>query len=63
VGKEGDRPEKRALSDPLLTEVLREFEGATVLEIRPAPGKEPAPGGPEPGEPAPTVPEEDAEGG
>jgi DNA polymerase-3 subunit gamma/tau len=63
VGKEGDRPEKRALSDPLLTEVLREFEGATVLEIRPAPGKEPAPGGPEPGEPAPAVPEEDAEGG
>ncbi len=63
VGKEGDRPEKRALSDPLLTEVLREFEGATVLEIRPAPGKEPAPAGQEPEEPAPAAPEEESEGG
>jgi DNA polymerase-3 subunit gamma/tau len=63
VGKEGDRPEKRALSDPLLTEVLREFEGATVLEIRPAPGKEPAPAGQEAEEPAPAAPEEESEGG
>ncbi|HZW35610.1 MAG TPA: DNA polymerase III subunit gamma/tau, partial [Candidatus Deferrimicrobiaceae bacterium] len=38
VRKEEDRPEKRALSDPMLTEVLREFEGATILEVRPAPG-------------------------
>lgn len=30
-------PEKRALADPLLAEVLREFEGATLLEVRPAP--------------------------
>ncbi|MEK6778770.1 MAG: DNA polymerase III subunit gamma/tau, partial [Candidatus Deferrimicrobiota bacterium] len=37
VGKEESRTEKRALSDPLLTEFLREFEGATVLEVRPAP--------------------------
>jgi DNA polymerase III gamma/tau subunit len=51
AGKEEDRPEKRALSDPLLTEVLREFEGATVLEIRPAPG-----------ETASAPPEEEAEG-
>jgi DNA polymerase-3 subunit gamma/tau len=44
VGKEEDRPEKKALSDPLLTEVLREFEGATILEVRPAPGGGPIPG-------------------
>ena len=55
AGKDEDRPEKKALSDPLLTEVLREFEGATVLEIRPAPAKEAAPEGAEP--------EEEAEGG
>ena len=30
-------PEKQALADPLLAEVLREFEGATLLEIRSAP--------------------------
>src|SRR5512134_1787867 len=58
-----DRPEKRALSDPLLTEILREFEGATVLEIRPAPGKEALPEGPEPEEPGPAASEEEAEGG
>jgi len=63
AGKEEDRLEKRALSDPLLTEVLREFEGATVLEIRPAPGKEPMPEGPEPEEAAPAAPDEEAEGG
>jgi len=63
VWKEEDRPEKRALSDPLLTEVLREFEGATVLEIRPAPGREPLPEGPEPEETAPAEPDEEAEGG
>jgi DNA polymerase-3 subunit gamma/tau len=63
VGKEEDRLEKRALSDPLLTEVLREFEGATVLEIRPAPGREPVPEGPEPEETAPAAPDEEAEGG
>jgi DNA polymerase-3 subunit gamma/tau len=63
VGKEEDRPEKRALSDPLLTEVLREFEGATVLEIRRAPGKEAASEGPATEEPAPAAPEEEAEGG
>jgi len=63
VGKEEDGPEKRALSDPLLTEVLREFEGATVLEIRPAPGREPVPESPESEETAPAVPDEEAEGG
>jgi DNA polymerase-3 subunit gamma/tau len=61
--KEEDRPEKRALSDPLLTEVLREFEGATVLEIRPAPGSGPVPEGREPGETAPEAADEEAEGG
>ncbi|HSL98541.1 MAG TPA: hypothetical protein VK944_00215, partial [Candidatus Limnocylindria bacterium] len=30
-------PEKQALADPLLAEVLREFEGATLLEVRSAP--------------------------
>ncbi len=42
----GDRtssPEKEALADPMLAEVLREFEGATVLEIRPAPRRMPPP--------------------
>jgi hypothetical protein len=63
AGKEEDRPEKRALSDPLLTEILREFEGATVLEIRPAPGREPVPEGPEPEETASAAPDEEAEGG
>jgi DNA polymerase-3 subunit gamma/tau len=61
--KEEDRPEKRALSDPLLTEVLREFEGATVLEIRPAPGRGPVPEGREPEETAPETVDEEAEGG
>jgi DNA polymerase-3 subunit gamma/tau len=39
----GSGPEKKAQSDPLLAEVLREFEGAAVLEIRPAPRRAPAP--------------------
>jgi DNA polymerase-3 subunit gamma/tau len=62
VGKEESRTGKRALSDPLLTEFLREFEGATVLEVRPAPRMEPVPGGAEPGEPAPDEPEKEMEG-
>ncbi|MGB3399302.1 MAG: DNA polymerase III subunit gamma/tau [Candidatus Deferrimicrobiaceae bacterium] len=32
-----NNPEKQALADPLLAEVLREFEGATLLEVRSAP--------------------------
>ncbi len=36
-------PEKMALADPLLAEVLREFEGATVLEVRPGPRRMAAP--------------------
>ncbi len=36
-GEEGNGLQKKALADPLLPAVLREFEGATVLEIRPAP--------------------------
>jgi len=59
VGKVESRTEKRALSDPLLTEFLREFEGATVLEIRPAPRKEPVPAVPEAEESAPDEPEEE----
>jgi DNA polymerase-3 subunit gamma/tau len=39
----GSGLEKKALSDPLLAEVLREFEGASVLEVRPAPRRAPAP--------------------
>lgn len=63
AAKEEDRPEKRALSDPLLTEVLREFEGATVLEVRPAPSKESAMEVPEPEGSAPDSHDEEAEGG
>ena len=36
-------PERMALADPLFAEVLREFEGATVLEVRPGPQRMPAP--------------------
>jgi hypothetical protein len=36
-------PKKMALADPLLAEVLREFEGATVLEVRPGPRRMPIP--------------------
>jgi DNA polymerase-3 subunit gamma/tau len=39
----GSGLERKALSDPLLAEVLREFEGAAVLEVRPAPRRAPAP--------------------
>jgi DNA polymerase-3 subunit gamma/tau len=42
-GNRTNSPEKKALADPLLAEILREFEGATVLEIRPAPRKAPPP--------------------
>ncbi len=66
AGKEGSLTEKRALSDPLLAEFLREFEGATVLEVRPAPRREPAPVPSEPSEPgeqSPDEPEDEAEGG
>ncbi len=36
-------PERKALDDPIFAEVLREFEGAKILEIRPAPRRgEPA---------------------
>ena len=43
VAGEEDRARRKALSDPLLAEVLREFEGATVLEVRPAPAKKTLP--------------------
>jgi len=35
--------ERRALSEPLVLAVLREFEGATLLKVQPAPSREPAP--------------------
>jgi hypothetical protein len=54
----GSGPEKKALSDPLLVEVLREFEGAAVLEIRPAPRRAPIP---QPAESEDREPEEGAE--
>lgn len=38
-----DRPERKAFSDPMLAEALREFEGATVVEIREAPKRRPGP--------------------
>jgi DNA polymerase-3 subunit gamma/tau len=39
--------DKKALADPMIAEVLREFEGATILEIRPAPAGAPPPAGEE----------------
>ncbi len=45
--------EKKALADPMIAEVLREFEGATILEIRPAPVVAPSPGEEDTGERAP----------
>jgi DNA polymerase III gamma/tau subunit len=63
AGNEEDRPEKRALSDPLLTEVLREFEGATVLEIKPAPASVPVPERAEGEEDSPGEAGDEAEGG
>ncbi|MBI5418479.1 MAG: hypothetical protein HZA60_00150 [Deltaproteobacteria bacterium] len=66
VRKEEDRPEKKALSDPLLLEVLREFEGSTVLEVRPAPKPipppEPEPESAEPSVPTPEEYEQEVEG-
>ena len=64
VAGEEERARKSALSDPLLAEVLREFEGATVLEVRPAPRKKTLPqtAEPEPDaeDPAPSESEQDA---
>ena len=40
---EAPHPQKKAFSDPMLAEVLREFEGATVLEVRAAPKRRPHP--------------------
>lgn len=40
---EKPHPQRAAFSDPMLAEVLREFEGATVLEVREAPKKRPLP--------------------
>ena len=54
----GSGPEKKALSDPLLAEVLREFEGAAVLEVRPAPRRAPIP---QPAEAEDREPDEGAE--
>ena len=60
VAGEEDRARRKALSDPLLAEVLREFEGATALEVRPAPAKKIAIEAVEPGaeEAVPGEPEE-----
>ena len=64
--EERPNPQRIALSDPMLAEVLREFEGATVLEIREPPKRRALPaegGGEEPereGEPE-TEPEEGEE--
>ncbi|MGZ8447585.1 MAG: DNA polymerase III subunit gamma/tau [Candidatus Deferrimicrobiaceae bacterium] len=54
----GSGPGKKALSDPLLAEVLREFEGAAVLEVRPAPRSAPIP---QPAEAEDREPDEGAE--
>ena len=40
---ETPHPQKKAFSDPMLAEVLREFEWATVLEVRAAPKRRPHP--------------------
>jgi len=64
--EERPNPQRIAFSDPMLAEVLREFEGATVLEIREPPKRRALPaegGGEEPereGEPE-TEPEEGEE--
>jgi len=59
-----DKVRRKALSDPLLAEVLRVFDGATVVEVRPAPGKKIPPEAAEPEadaeDPAPSEPEQDA---
>jgi len=51
-----ERAEKRAFDDPLLAEILREFEGATVVEVKTPPA------GPAPSVPAGAEPEETTEG-
>ena len=40
-GSDGSGLKRKALADPMIAEVLREFEGATILEIRPAPAGTP----------------------
>jgi DNA polymerase-3 subunit gamma/tau len=59
-GNRTSSPEKKALADPMLAEVLREFEGATVLEIRPAP-RRPQPPEADAGEQEPDEGGEEAE--
>ncbi len=55
-------PQRAAFSDPMLAEVLREFEGATVLEVRAAPRRRAVPAEPDEEEPeAAGGPEEEKE--
>jgi hypothetical protein len=56
-----NNPEKRALADPLLAEVLREFEGATLLEVRPAPRRTQTPEAEDAGQQDPGEGEEELE--
>ena len=41
--EEAPHPQKKAFADPMLAEVLRAFEGATVLEVKAAPKRRPHP--------------------
>jgi len=58
----GEPLRKKALSDPLVAEVLREFDGASVVEVRPAPAGSGADEERDAAEPEP-VDEEREEGG
>jgi len=59
VARKPERPERRAVDDPLLAEILREFDGATVVEVKTPPAAAP-PAVPEGGEPEETSEGEDA---
>ncbi len=48
VVRPSQRPDRRALDDPLLAEILREFDGATVVEVKSADAAPPVPEGAEP---------------
>ncbi len=54
VGRTPERADRRAVDDALLAEILREFEGATVVEVKAAPA-EAAPAVPEGAEPDETA--------
>ncbi len=58
VARAPERPDRRALDDPLLAEILREFDGATVVEVKSS-AAAPAPSLPEGAEAEETAEGED----